>query len=242
MAHDLLDAITSDGFLHAAVTTLWLTFVAQGAGTLGGIVLVPLRLSNRRLPRFVASLYLFIFRGTPELLQLIAWYAILPLAGVNLNLVEVAIVGLGANEAARMVEIIRAALQAVDEGQRDAARVIGLSRLDTLRYVVVPQAARTIVAALGNEVNIMFKTTSLVSVIGITELLRQSQLAAETARSPLGTYVAALIYYLVLTTTWGVFQGLIARQVRTNGKRPTVIAAWWDALGGRLQSEAQWSQ
>lgn len=242
MTHDLFSAIGSHGFLVAAVTTVWLTFVAQAAGTVGGLILAPLRMSSRRAPRAIVSAYLLVFRGTPELLQLIAWYAVLPLAGVNLNLVEVAIIGLGANEAARMAEIIRAGFQAVEPGQRDAARVVGLSRGQTLRYVLLPQAARTIIAALGNEVNIMFKTTSLVSVIGITELLRQGQLVAETARNPLGTYLAALIYYLVLTTIWGVFQGLLSRSAGSRSGRPSWIRAWWEALSGGLQGGSQWSR
>lgn len=242
MMHNLFSAISSHGFFIAAVTTVWLTLIAQAAGTIGGLILAPFRMSTHRSLRTVASAYLLVFRGTPELLQLIAWYAVLPLAGVNLNLVEVAIIGLGANEAARMAEIIRAGFQAVDPGQRDAARVLGLKHSQTLRYVLMPQAARTIIAALGNEVNIMFKTTSLVSVIGITELLRQGQLVAETARSPLGTYLAALIYYLVLTTIWGVFQGLLSRSTETGPGRISWIRAWWDALSGGLEGGSQWSQ
>jgi polar amino acid transport system permease protein len=181
MTHDLLSSLTSYGFFRAAITTLWLTFVAQAAGTVGGMLLAPLRMSRHRTLRAIASAYLLLFRGTPELLQLIAWYAVVPLAGIKLNLVEIAVVGLGANEAARMAEIIRAGFQAIDDSQRQASRVLGLSRTHTLINVLLPQAARTVVAALGNEINIMFKTTSLASVIGITELLRQSQLVAETS-------------------------------------------------------------
>lgn len=242
MGSDLWAAVTSSGFQRAALTTVWLTLVAQAAGTLGGILLAPLRMSGKRIPEAVASLYLLIFRGTPELLQLIAWYAVLPLAGLNLNLVEVAIVGLGANEAARMTEIIRAAIEAVDSGQRDAARVVGLSRFVTLRYVIFPQAASPLLSAIGNEVNIMFKTTSLVSVIGITELLRQGQLDAGTARSPLGIYVAALLYYLVLTSVWGFVQGLLSRRAEVDASKPRVLSAWWAALGGDLQRGVRWNR
>jgi polar amino acid transport system permease protein len=232
MMHDLLSSLSSREFLSAAITTVWLTAAAQLAGTAGGALLAPLRMARRRALRGFASFYLLIFRGTPELLQLIAWYAVLPLAGVNLNLVEIAVIGLGANEAARMAEVIRGALLGVDDGQTDAARAVGLSRFRALRFVILPQARPAIVAALGNEVNIMFKTTSLVSVIGMTELLRESQLAAETARNPLGTYVAALIYYLVLTTLWGAAQGLMSRP--GGQSRPSVARSWWHALSGGL--------
>lgn len=234
MMHDLLGSLSSTEFIRAAITTVWLTTAAQVAGTIGGALLTPLRMARHRALRGFASFYLLIFRGTPELLQLIAWYAVLPLAGVNLNLVEIAIVGLGANEAARMVEITRGALLGVDPGQDDASRAVGLSRIQALRYVILPQAMPAIIAALGNEVNIMFKTTSLVSVIGMTELLRQSQLVAETARSPLGTYLAALLYYLALTTLWGAGQGLLSGHRGQGQHRPSLARSWWHALSGGL--------
>ena len=211
MTNTLLDELRSGAFQHAALTTLWLTFAAQGAGTLGGILLLPARMSRRRVLRSLAALYLLLFRGTPELLQLIAWYAILPLAGVNLSIIEVAIIGLAANEVARMVEIIRAAILDVNQGQYEAARVLGLSPPQMWLHIIAPQAARTVLAGLGNEINIMFKTTALVSVIGMTELLRQSQLSAQTAANSLNPYLAAMIYYLAMTTAWGACQALLAR-------------------------------
>ncbi len=231
----LLSSLNSSDFLKAAITTVWLTLAAQAVGVIGGAILLPFRVSRRRWLRAAASAYLLIFRGTPELLQLIAWYAILPLAGVELNLVEIAIIGLGANEVARMVELLRSALLAVDEGQREAAKVVGLSRAKSMVYVIAPQAARAAVAGLGNEVNIMFKTTALVSVIGMTDLLRQSQLVAQTVSNPLGPYVAALIYYLALTTAWGAFQGQIFRQTQLTTRKPGFLVSWWGALSGRLQ-------
>jgi polar amino acid transport system permease protein len=230
MSSDLLSSLSSSGFLQAALTTVWLTAAAQAVGTLGGALLAPLRMSRNPAARAFAAFYLLIFRGTPELLQLIAWYAVLPLAGVDLNLVEIAVIGLGANEAARMVEIIRGALLAVDSGQGDAARMVGLTRLQILRHVILPQSMPVIVAGLGNEVNIMFKTTSLVSAIGMTELLGQSEIVAQTAQNSLGPYLAALIYYLALTTIWAAFQGLLTNRRGTR----SLVGAWWNALSGEL--------
>jgi len=235
MTNDLLDALSSADFLRAALTTVWLTAAAQAAGTLGGVLLAPMRMSGNAAARAFASFYLLIFRGTPELLQLIAWYAVLPLAGVNLSLVEIAVIGLGANEAARMAEIIRGALLGVDAGQGEAARTVGLTRLQALRHVILPQMMPAIIAGLGNEVNIMFKTTSLVSVIGMTELLGQSEIVAQTARNPLGPYLAALLYYLLLTTIWAACQGLLTKGGRDGaGAVPSLISAWWNALSGEL--------
>jgi polar amino acid transport system permease protein len=235
MTNDLLSSLSSADFLRAAFTTVWLTAAAQAAGTLGGALLAPVRMAGNPVARAFASFYLLIFRGTPELLQLIAWYAVLPLAGVNLNLVEIAVIGLGANEAARMVEIIRGALLAVNSGQGDAARTVGLTRVQALRYVILPQMMPTVIAGLGNEVNIMFKTTSLVSVIGMTELLGQSEIVAQTARNPLGPYLAALVYYLLLTTIWAGCQGLLTnRGPDIRGAGRSLAGAWWNALSGEL--------
>lgn len=232
--NDLLSSLFSTGFLQAALTTVWLTAAAQAAGTLGGALLAPLRTAKNPAARAFASFYLLIFRGTPELLQLIAWYAVLPLVGVNLTLVEIAVIGLGANEAARMVEIIRGALLGVDSGQGDAARTVGLTRIQALQHVILPQTMPIFVAGLGNEVNIMFKTTSLVSVIGMTELLGQSQIVAQTAQNPLGPYLAALVYYLLLTTIWAVCQGLLTTPGRDGRGDWSLLSAWWNALSGEL--------
>jgi polar amino acid transport system permease protein len=232
--NELLSSLSSTGFLRAALTTVWLTAAAQAAGTLGGALLAPLRTAKNPAARAFASCYLLFFRGTPELLQLIAWYAVLPLAGVNLNLVEIAVIGLGANEAARMAEIIRGALLGVDSGQDDAARAVGLGRMRALRYVILPQAMPVIIAGIGNEVNIMFKTTSLVSAIGMTELLGQSEIVAQTAANPLGPYLAALVYYLLLTTLWGAIQGLLTRRGPGGRGGRSVLTAWWNALSGEL--------
>jgi polar amino acid transport system permease protein len=232
--NEILRSLTSTGFLQAALTTAWLTAAAQAAGTLGGALLAPVRTARNPAARAFATLYLLIFRGTPELLQLIAWYAVLPLAGVNLNLVEIAVVGLGANEAARMAEIIRGALLGVDGGQRDAARAVGLTRMRALRHVILPQTLPAILAGIGNEVNIMFKTTSLVSAIGMTELLGQSEIVAQTAPDPLGPYLAALIYYLLLTTLWAACQGLLTRRGTDGLGGRSVLTAWWNALSGEL--------
>jgi polar amino acid transport system permease protein len=105
-----------------------------------------------------------------------------------------------------------------------------------MTYVTFPQALRLILPPTGNELNIMFKTTSLVSVIGITELLRESQLVAETSRSPLGTYFAALVYYLVLTTLWGAVQGWLESRYAHRTERRSFLAVWWGGLTGNVAS------
>jgi len=206
--------LTSPDMLSAAWTTIWLALAAQALGAIVGLILGPAQLSGWAPLSAVAWLYVWFFRGTAELLQIIAWYAVLPLVGIELGLIQIGILGLGLNEGARMAEIVRAGIISVSRGQWDAARSLGMSLGQTARYVILPQAARVILPPAGNEMNYMFKTTSLVSVIGIAELLRQSQLLAETEPDPLPIFLAAMVYYLVITSAWSIIQRWLESMVR----------------------------
>jgi len=236
MSNTFIQTLQSAGMLHAVVATILFALAGQTLGMLGGAVLAPARMSRHRAVRLIPSAYLWLFRGTPELLQLIAWYAVLPLAGVTLSITEIAVIGLGANEAARMTEIIRSGFLSIDRGQRDAARALGLSRWTATVHVLLPQAARVVAPAVGNEINVMFKNTSFLSVIGITELLRQSQLQAETTAQPLGVYLAAAVYYLVITTAWSLVQGRMESRQSERDSRRSFWRIWWRGLTGNVTS------
>lgn len=231
--------VTSGELLGAAVVTIALAFGAQAIGILVGALLAACRLSGFALLRLVAGLYIWVFRGTAELLQLLAWYAILPLVGVRLGLVEVALVGLGLNEAARMSEIIRAGVISVRQGQTDAARALGMSRRVRLQHVIMPQAARVILPPTGSELNAMFKTTSLVAVIGLTELLRQGQLIATTESQPLAIFVAVALYYLAITTIWDIFQRRLERHFEYGDHEGLSTPRFTLRSGRSLASSAQ---
>lgn len=206
------DSLTASSVLHAAWMTIWISLAAQGIAVLIGLVLGPMRGSRIWPLRALSWFYVWFFRGSPELMQIIAWYSILPLLGVNLTLIEVGLLGLSINEGARMTEIVRAALSSVDQGQIDAARVLGMSRLTAFRLVILPQAAKLIIPPLGNQMNYMFKTSSLVSVIGIIELLRNTELLTQTATKPLSVFLATSLIYLLITTVWGVLQRLVEQR------------------------------
>jgi polar amino acid transport system permease protein len=217
--------LTSSDMLSAAWTTIWLALAAQALGVIVGLILGPAQLSRWVPLSTLAWLYVWFFRGTAELLQIIAWYAVLPLVGIELGLIQIGILGLGLNEGARMAEIVRAGIISVHRGQWDAARSLGMSLGQTARYVIFPQAARVILPPTGNEINYMFKTTSLVSVIGIAELLRQSQLIAETQPDPLPIFMAAMIYYLAITSAWSIIQRWLESIVRYE-PLPTQGPSW----------------
>lgn len=203
--------LLASSVLHAAWVTIWLSVASQAIALAVGLVLGPLRGSRIWPLRALSWFYVWFFRGSPELMQIIAWYSILPLLGVNLTLIEVGLIGLSVNEGARMCEIVRAALSSVDKGQADAARMLGMGRFTAFRLVILPQAARLIIAPLGNQMNYMFKTSSLVSVIGIVELLRNTELLTQTSSRPLSVYLATAVIYLAITTVWGGIQWLAER-------------------------------
>jgi polar amino acid transport system permease protein len=206
------DYLTNPYLLEGAVTTLWLTAASISIGLVAGFVLAIMRLSKFKPFFLAASAYIWLFRGTPLLVQLIVIYTGLPQLGVRLSVVASALVGLSLNEAAYLAEIIRAGIGAVPAGQSNAARALGMRDRQTMRYVVIPQALRIIVPPLGNSVNGLLKTTSITSVISMEELLRRTQVLIQERFLVLELFVVAALYYLAMTTCWDFVQRAIERR------------------------------
>ena len=179
--------------------TIELTVAAMAIGIVLGIVLAVMRLSPNPLVSGASWLYIWFFRGTPVLVQILFWYNIAALyptsrsasrsarsspTSTSTSLITPFVAGmlaLGLNEGAYMSEIVRAGIISVDEGQTEAAQALGMTRLQTMRRIVLPQAMRVIIPPTGNETISMLKTTSLVSVIAVTgaALLRADHLRRE---------------------------------------------------------------
>ena len=151
------------------------------------------------------------FRGTPLLVQLIIIYTGLPQLGLKLSVIESALLGLILNEAAYLAEIVRGGIQSIPVGQTNAARAIGFSNAQTMRYIVLPQAMRLIVPTLGNSINGLLKTTSITSVISMEELLRRTQVLIQEKFMVLELFLVAALYYLLMTTAWDFVQRRIER-------------------------------
>ena len=198
---------TNTYLLEGALVTLALTLATLVLGMVLALALVGLRLSSLRMLSGFARFYVWLFRGTPLLVQLIIIYTGLPQLGlVRLNVVQSAILGLVLNEAAYLSEILRAGILAVPVGQRDAAFALGLDRLKTFVLVTLPQAMRVIVPPLGNSVNGLLKTTSIASVISMEELLRRGQILMQQRFEVLEVFVCIAIIYLAMTTAWEFVQ------------------------------------
>ena len=196
-----------NGFLlQGAVTTLWLTLASIAGGLVLGFALAMLRLSPIRILSRLAQVYIWIFRGTPLLVQLIIIYTGLPQFGIRFSVVEAALLGLILNEAAYLAEIIRGGILGVPTGQSNAGKALGLSAAQIMIFVVIPQATRIIIPALGNSVNGLLKTTSVTSVISMEELLRSTQILIQERFLVLELFVVAALYYLLMTSLWDVVQ------------------------------------
>ncbi|MGZ4412521.1 MAG: amino acid ABC transporter permease [Gaiellaceae bacterium] len=216
--------------LRGARATIVLTVVAMVIGIAVGIVLAVMRLSPNPLVAGGSWVYIWFFRGTPVLVQIIFWNFIaalyprlsigIPFGGpvfvsANANsLVKpfvVAILALGLNEGAYMAEIVRAGMLSVDEGQTEASQALGMGRLQTLRRIVLPQAMRVIIPPTGNETISMLKTSSLVSVIAYAELLYSVQIIYSANYKTIPLLIVASIWYLVMTTILSIGQYYLER-------------------------------
>jgi polar amino acid transport system permease protein len=237
--------------LHGVVVTLELTLLSMVIGIVLGIVLATMRQSPNPLVSGASWLYIWFFRGTPLLVQLLFWYNIAALfpkislgipfgpAIINGNANQVittfvaALLGLGLNEGAYMAEIVRAGFLSVAEGQTEAAQSLGMARLQILRLVVLPQAMRVILPPTGNETISMLKNTSLVSVIAYTELLYSAQEIYSANFKTIPLLIVASIWYLVMTSVAYVGQYFIERRYGRGFSRAeqASMRERWLALG-----------
>jgi polar amino acid transport system permease protein len=207
---------TAEAVLEGGLLTLQLTALAMIGGVVLGVVLAVMRLSGSRLLSGCAWLYIWFFRGTPLMIQLIFWFnlsALFPGTGVNAWVTPyvAALLGLTLNEAAYMAEIVRGGLLGVDRGQTEAAQALGIGRNRILLGVVLPQAMRVIVPPTANQTIAMLKNTSLVSVLGVADLLHSAQVIYSRTFETIPLLIVASLWYLVITTVLGVGQHYIER-------------------------------
>jgi len=220
-------------FTHHTVVglghTLELTFIAMAIGIGGGVILAVMRLSPNPIVSSASSAYIWFFRGTPVYVQIIFWFnlsALFPRLSIGIpfgpeimhgsantiiTTFTAAILALGLNEAAYMAEIVRAGIVSVDEGQTEAASALGLTRSQTMRRIVLPQAMRVVVPPTGNETISMLKTTALVSVISYTELLQSVKDVYVSNYQTIPLLIAASLWYLFMTSVLTVGQFYLER-------------------------------
>ncbi|MDQ0634236.1 polar amino acid transport system permease protein [Arthrobacter pascens] len=208
---------TQETILRGLMLTIFLTVASMVLGTLLGLVLAIMRASSVKPIAATAGVYITLFRGTPVLVQLIFWFniaALYPNLSIGIPFTDIgtaidvnaimgpitaALVGLTLNEAAYMAEIIRGGFSSVGKGQLEAADSLGMSASTKMRKVIIPQAMPSIIPATGNQVIGMFKETSLVSVLGVAELLQSAQLIYARTYETIPLLIVASLWYLVMT-------------------------------------------
>jgi amine acid ABC transporter, permease protein, 3-TM region, His/Glu/Gln/Arg/opine family len=221
---------TSASILRGLGLTLVLTAVSMVLGTLIGLLVAVMRASSIRPVMLAASAYIAFFRGTPVLVQLIFWFniaALYPHLAIGIPFTDVsqtidvnqimsattaAIIGLSLNEAAYMAEIIRGGFTSVGKGQLEAADSLGMSGMTKMRKIIIPQAMPSIIPATGNQVIGMFKETSLVSVLGVAELLESAQLIYARTYQTIPLLIVACLWYLAMTLLLSYPQSLIEKR------------------------------
>jgi polar amino acid transport system permease protein len=223
--------------LDGALTTIELTALAMAVGVVGGILLAVMRLSGNPVLSATSALYIWFFRGTPVLVQVVIWYNLASLfphlsigipfgpefatASTNtlISKFTAAVLGLGLNEAAYMAEIVRAGILSVDEGQTEAASALGMRNNLIMKRIVLPQAMRFIVPPTGNETISMLKTSSIVVYIALVELFTSAQNIINRTFSTIPLLLVACFWYLVITSILTVGQSYLERRFGRGSSR-----------------------
>lgn len=186
--------------LRGALVTLQLAFVSCFIGVLLGTLLGIAQSAKNKLLNTLITIYVTVIRGTPLLIQLYIVIYLLPEIGIKLPYFWAAVVAIGLNSAAYVSQIIRLGIASVAQGQLDAAHVLGFSSLQQVRFIILPQAIRTVLPALGNELVTLIKETSLASVIGVVELTKTGSMLRGVTLDVVTIFTAVGIIYLTMTT------------------------------------------
>jgi polar amino acid transport system permease protein len=229
-------------FFLALVRTVYVSVIAQVMGVILGLIAALMRMSKFAPFRLLSGIYVWIFRGTPLLVQIFfVYYGSNQLLGFtlipnSLNLgfysldgaIVAGILALGVNEGAYMREIIRAGIDSIDKGQMEAAKSVGMRYGMAMRRIVLPQAARVIIPPLGNEFNNMIKNTSLLFTIGVYEIFADAEIGYSNSFQPVEYFLAVAFWYLVLTTLWTFAQAAIERKLAASERGEEL--SFWERL------------
>jgi len=204
-------------YLNGLVGTLWLAAVTVFVATILGTLLAIMKLSKIKLLDRITNLYIGILRGTPILLQLYFFWILLPkISPVKLSDTACIVIALIVNASSYVAEIIRAGIQAVDKGQTEAAKSLGMSNRNTMRRIILPQAIKNILPALGNQYINMVKQTSLASVFFVQELMTSYRTVQSATFLAIPSLVIVGIIYLVVTTVLSKGLDIFERRLQAN--------------------------
>lgn len=205
--------------LMGALVTIKITALSVALGVLIGLFVGIARISHLKVLRVFAMIYIDFLRGTPLLVQIFLMYFALPvLTGQRVDPFFAAIASCGINSGAYVAEIFRAGIQSIDAGQMEAGRSLGMTWMQTMRYIIVPQAFKRVIPPLGNEFIALLKDSSLVSVIGFEELTRRGQLIIARTYGSLEIWLSVAVIYLIMTLSISRFVAYLERRYKTDDK------------------------
>lgn len=206
-------------FVSGLLMTLKLTFLAVTIGVILGLIVALIKMSSIKPISFIGASYVEIIRGTPLLVQLLLIYNGLMQFGIDIPAFTAGVSALAINSAAYVAEIIRAGIQAVDPGQNEAARSLGMTHAMAMRYVIIPQAIKNILPALGNEFIVMLKESAIVSVIGFADLTRQADIIQSITYKYFEPYIIIAAIYFIMTFIFSRLLGIFERRLRAGDTR-----------------------
>ncbi len=204
--------------LQGLKVTLQIASIACLTGFVLGTALALMQTSNNAFLRFLVTSYVIIIRGTPMLIQILCSFYVLPQLGLKLDTLTTAIIAIGLNSGAYISQIIKSGIMSVSRGQREAAKVLGLSRSDTIRFIILPQALRVALPALGNEFVTLVKDSALASVIGVSELSKQGRFIISKTYDGISVFFALATLYLIITSTISLIVAHLEKRMSLNAQ------------------------
>lgn len=197
--------------------TTYTLLIAAGSCAIGlmlGLVLGTIQARSQGITKNIIQVYVTLIRGTPMLMQILFLFMVLPKIGFHLSAINTAIVAIGLNSGAYISQIIRAGILSINPGQAEAAHVLGLTKLQTLRYIILPQAIRVVVPSLGNEFITLVKDSSLASTIGVAELFKEGRAISYATFDVVSILFAVGLIYLALTSMISLIMHRIEKRLQ----------------------------
>lgn len=198
-------------FLTGTKNTVLLSVCSVFIGVILGLFVSLMKLSKNKVLNIISSVYIEFLRGTPILVQIFIVYYGLPRLGLDMPPFVSGVIALSINSSAYVAEIVRAGIQAVDKGQMEAARSLGMSHNMAMRYIIIPQGLKNILPALGNEFIVLIKESSIVMVVGIADVMYNTNIVRGNTYQPFEPLMIAALIYFVLTFTLSKFMNKIER-------------------------------
>lgn len=205
-------------FLQGIITSLQIAFMSCALGALLGTILGIILASNHKIAKLIAQTYVSIVRGTPMLIQVMGTYVLLTKAGIHIPALWSAIISIGLNSGAYLSQTILSGITSVSKGQIEAAKTLGFSQMQTIRYIIFPQAIRSVIPNLESEIITLIKDSSLASTIGVYEIAQQGKIIISQTYDTISVYFALACIYLALTTLVTILISLLNKKINYHAK------------------------